>query len=67
MRVPVVGKIEMVSTTVVAHGMMHEKEESTVDRFVLGGWVTLRDLLLTFPTDTRYLMIRGRGILAHYL
>ena len=34
MRVPVVGKIEMVSTTVVAHGMMHEKEESTVDRFV---------------------------------
>ena len=34
MRVPVVGKIEMVSTTVVAHGMVHEKEESTVDRFV---------------------------------
>jgi len=34
MRVPVVGKIEMASTTVVAHGMVHEKEESTVDRFV---------------------------------
>ena len=34
MRVPVVGKIEMVSTTVVAHGMVHEKEESTMDRFV---------------------------------
>ena len=34
MRVPVVGKIEMASTTVVTHGMVHEKEESTVDRFV---------------------------------
>ena len=34
MRVPVVGKIEMVSTTVVAHGMVHEKDESTMDRFV---------------------------------
>ena len=34
MRVPVVGKIEMVSTIVVAHGMVHEKEESTMDRFV---------------------------------
>ena len=34
MRVPVVGKIEMVSTTVVAHGMVHDIDESTVDRFV---------------------------------
>ena len=34
MHVPVIGKIEMVTTTVVAHGMVHKEEESTVDRFV---------------------------------
>jgi len=34
MYVPVIGKIEMVTTTVVAHGMVHKEEESTVDRFV---------------------------------
>ena len=34
MHIPVIGKIEMVTTTVVAHGMVHKEEESTVDRFV---------------------------------
>ena len=34
MRVPVVGNIKMVSTTVIAHGIVHEEEESTMDRFV---------------------------------
>ncbi len=34
MKVPIVGKIEVITTKVIADGMIHEKEESTVDRFV---------------------------------
>lgn len=34
MQVPVIGKIEMISTTVVANGIVHEKEESNIDRFI---------------------------------
>ena len=34
MQVPIVGKIEVINTMVIANGMMHEKEESKVDRFV---------------------------------
>ena len=33
-QVPIIGKVEMISTTVVANGMVHEKEESNIDRFV---------------------------------
>ena len=31
MRVPIIGKIEMVTTKFVADGMIHEKEETKVD------------------------------------
>ena len=34
MRVPIIGKIEMVTTKFVADGMIHEKEETKVDRFI---------------------------------
>lgn len=34
MKVPIIGKVEMITTTVITDGLIHQKEESKVDRFI---------------------------------